>query len=108
MVKYKKGDIIEVDFNPTLGREQAGYGPALVISNESFNSRTGMLIILPISQSDNGYPLHVALDQELETKGFVLCEHLKSMDAKTRKIKQVEVVTKDFMNKISKYIHAIL
>ncbi len=34
MVSFNKGDIIKVDFNPTLGREQSGYRPALVISNE--------------------------------------------------------------------------
>lgn len=108
MVRIKKGDIIKVDFNPTLGREQAGYRPALVISNEKFNDKTGMLIILPITSIDNRFPLHVPLEEKLTTKGFVLCEHIKSIDAKARKIKFVEETSNEFINKISQYINAIL
>ena len=108
MVIFKKGDIIKVDFNPTLGREQAGYRPALVISNESFNEKTGMLIILPITNTNNGFPLHVQLYDNLDTQGFVLCEHIKSIDAKARKVKFVEKTSKDFISKISQYINAIL
>lgn len=100
MVGLKKGDIIKVDFNSTLGREQAGYRPALVISNEKFNEKTGMFIILPITNIDNGFPLHVQLEEKVATNGFVLVEHIKSIDAKVRKIKFVEKTSKDFIKKI--------
>ena len=36
----KQGDIIKVNFNPQAGHEQAGYRPALVISNDFFNQKT--------------------------------------------------------------------
>lgn len=108
MVGLKKGDIIRVDFNPTLGREQAGYRPALVISNEKFNGKTGMLIILPITNTDNGFPLHVQLEEKVTTNGFVLVEHIKSIDAKARKIKFVEETSNDFIQKIDQYVNAIL
>ena len=35
----KQGAIIKVDFNPQAGHEQAGYRPALVISNDFFNQK---------------------------------------------------------------------
>lgn len=108
MVSFNKGDIIKVDLNPTLGREQSGYRPALVISNEGFNSKTGMLIILPITSTDNGFPLHVELEKSVETNGYVLCEHVKSIDAKVRKIKYVESTSEIFIDKINQYIKAIL
>ena len=108
MVSFNKGDIIKVDFNPTLGREQSGYRPALIISNEGFYSKTGMLVILPITSTDNGFPLHVPLEESVETQGYVLCEHVKSIDAKVRKIKYVESTSESFVAKINQYINAIL
>jgi len=105
---FNKGDIIKVDFNPTLGREQSSYRPVLVISNKGFYSKTGMLIVLPISNSDNGFPLHVKLEESVETNGYVLCEHIKSIDAKVRKIRYVESTSESFIEKINQYINAIL
>ena len=36
----KQGDIIKVNFNPQAGHEQAGYRPALVVSNDFYNQKT--------------------------------------------------------------------
>jgi len=107
-IRFVLKNIIKVDFNPTLGREQAGYRPALVISNEKFNEKTGMLIILPITNTDNGFPLHVSLEEKALTKGFVFIEHIKSIDAKAIKIKFVEATSKNFIEKIDRYISAVL
>ena len=41
----RQGDIIKVDFNPQAGHEQAGYRPALVISNDFFNQKKRILYI---------------------------------------------------------------
>lgn len=35
-----QGDIIKVNFNPQKGHEQAGYRPAVVVSNDFFNLKT--------------------------------------------------------------------
>jgi mRNA interferase MazF len=35
----KQGDIIKMNFNPQRGHEQAGYRPAVVISNDFFNGK---------------------------------------------------------------------
>lgn len=39
MVRLKQGDIIKLNFNPQSGHEQAGYRPALVVSNEVFHQK---------------------------------------------------------------------
>jgi mRNA interferase MazF len=45
----EKGDIIKFNFDPTLGREQAGYRPALIITPQSFNRATQMALVCPIT-----------------------------------------------------------
>jgi len=51
-----QGNIIKLNFDPQSGREQAGYRPAVVISNDVFNARTNMANrkLLRTSSSVNG------------------------------------------------------
>ncbi len=102
----KQGSIIMVSFNPTIGSEQAGYRPAVVISNETFNKHSNLLIVLPITNTDNGFPLHVPLGDSCDTKGFILCEHIKSIDSIVRKIKVVEQLPKDILKKVIALVKA--
>ncbi len=44
----KQGDIIKVDLNPTLGHEQSGYRPCVVLSNKTFNKFTNQLLVASI------------------------------------------------------------
>ena len=41
MARILRGDIILADLNPTIGHEQAGKRPVLVLSHEVFNKRSG-------------------------------------------------------------------
>ena len=51
----KQGDIIKVSFDPKSGHEQAGYRPALVISNDDFNKRTKLVIVCTIYPDQESY-----------------------------------------------------
>ena len=76
----KQGDIIKVSFDPNSGHEQAGYRPALVVSNNEFIKRTKLAMVCPITNTDNHFPLHVPLDARTKTTGVVLCEHVRTLD----------------------------
>jgi len=102
----KQGSIIKTSFNPTIGSEQSGYRPAVVISNETFTSHTNLLIVIPITNNDNGFPLHVPLDDRCSIKGFILCEHLKSIDSTARKIKVIEKLPTDILKKVIALVKA--
>ena len=81
----KQGDIIFLNFNPQAGHEQAGYRPALVVSNNDFNAfmQTGT-IVCPITNTDRNYPFHVKLPDGLKTTGVIMCDQLKSLDISVR------------------------
>jgi len=51
------------DLDPTLGREQAGHRPVLVISHDVFNERSGTVIAMAITSQPQlvGFPLSVEL-----------------------------------------------
>ena len=92
MVKYipKQGDLVYIDFNPIKGHEQSGHRPAIVISNNIFNTKTNMAILCPISSNIKEFPTHYILEDSKKIKGSVLCEHIRSIDYDARRIKYVE------------------
>ena len=102
----EQGDIIKVNFNPQKGHEQAGYRPALVVSNNIFNEKTNLVIACPITNTDNNFPLHVRLDERTETSGVILCEHVKTLDLKARGFKYVEKLPTDIFSKVVDVLYA--
>ena len=102
----KQGTIIKINFNPQTGYEQAGYRPAVVVSNDTFNLKTNFSIVCPITNTDNKFPLHISLDSRTKTTGVIMCEHLKSLDLTSRKYKEVEQLPKDLLKKVINIIYA--
>jgi mRNA interferase MazF len=78
------GDIIWVDFDPQAGREQAKRRPALVVTEQSYNRASGLVIVCPLTSKRKPYPfaLPVLVDK---IEGAVLVDHVKSMDWAARK-----------------------
>jgi len=105
---FTAGDIIKLNFDPTLGHEQAGYRPAVVISREYFNRRTGLLIVCPITSTSRPYPTWVPLDGKTATRGYVLCEHVKTIDAKARDPKFIEKADGVILDKILAVVGSII
>jgi len=101
----KQGDIIKLDFDPVKGHEQGGYRPAVVVSNDSFNKRTNMILICPITNTCNGFPLHVRLDGSTKTTGEIKCEQVKAVDPKARVYTFIEAVPENIMREVVDIIH---
>ena len=80
----RAGDIIRLDFDPQAGREQAKRRPALVLTEQSYNRASGLVIVCPLTSRRKPYPfaLPITVDQ---IEGAVLVDHLKSMDWAARK-----------------------
>jgi mRNA interferase MazF len=101
-----QGDIVIVDFDPSLGSKQRGKRPGVVVSNDIYHQKTnGFVIVVPIT-SDRAikYPLHVELDSRTKTYGQIMCEQVKTMDTKVRHLKTVERLPSDLLDKTLKII----
>ena len=88
MVNYipKRGDIVWLEFSPQIGHEQSGFRPALIISSEIYNRKTGLCLAMPITSEIKGYPFEVNLKTK-KIDGVILSDQIKSLDFKLRKIK---------------------
>lgn len=86
----KQGDLVLLDFNPTKGHEQSGFRSAVVISNNTFNKNTKMVIVCPITSNEKYFPTHYNLEDTTKVHGAVLCEHIRSIDYEIRNLQFVE------------------
>ena len=78
-----RGDIWQIDFNPTKGHEQSGIRPALVVSIDAFtHGPAGLVIVLPITSVAKGVPIHVEVkppEGGLTMRSYVKCEDIRSV-----------------------------
>ena len=92
----KQGDIIFTNFSPQAGSEQSGLRPALVISAQNYHdTRAKRAIVCPITSTDRKLPIHVKLDARTRTHGFIMCDHLKSIDLHARGCRYIETAPRD-------------
>lgn len=80
--KPLRWSIVLVDFDPTVGHEQAGQRRALVVSYEAFHA-SGMAAVCPISARPPRYPAEVEIRQGQagQTRdAVILCHQLRTIE----------------------------
>ncbi|MCX7425042.1 MAG: type II toxin-antitoxin system PemK/MazF family toxin [Planctomycetia bacterium] len=83
MTSPLRGEIWMIDLDPARGHEQAGTRPALIVSDDVFNSGpAGLVILLPLTSKPKGVRSHVALqlpEGGVRTPSFIKCEDVRSV-----------------------------
>lgn len=59
MARILRGDIVWADLNPTIGHEQSGLRPVLILSHDIFNEKSKTAIVVPLTSQPQkaGFPL---------------------------------------------------
>ena len=83
------GDLIWTDFDPRVGREQAGRRPAVVISPSAFFKASRFAIVCPITSRVRPFASSVVLPEGLVVQGEVLTSHVRSIDTTARPIRMI-------------------
>jgi mRNA interferase MazF len=63
-----RGDIFEARLDPTEGSEQAGIRPVIIVSRNSINAHSPVVVVVPTTDADNPkriYPSHCFLAKGL-------------------------------------------
>jgi len=85
-----RGDIVWLQFDPQAGHEQAKRRPALVLTPATYNAKTSLAIMAPITSHAKGYPFEVALPSTGKTQGVVLADQARSLDWRARQAMHIE------------------
>ncbi|MFZ1730272.1 MAG: type II toxin-antitoxin system PemK/MazF family toxin [Bacteroidota bacterium] len=102
----KQGDFIALSFDPQSGHEQSGRRPAFVVSKTLFNQATGLAIVCPLTNTDRGYPFHVAVSEGLRVTGFIMAEQIRSVDFRSRHAALIEAGATDLLEQVIGIIEA--
>ncbi len=95
-----RGDLIWLTFIPQAGREQAGRRPALVISPQAYNAKSGLALVVPLTSQIKGYPFEVALPDGLPVAGVVLADQVRSLDFRVRQAEFIAKVPQEVLDQV--------
>lgn len=85
MAGILRGDIHWADLNPSIGSEQGGFRPVLILSQNVFNEKSGTVIAVAITSHSQraGFPLTMELvNTELPKKSWVKISQIRTLSTK--------------------------
>ena len=93
MAVFDRGDIVSVPLDPTIGHEQRGTRPALVLTTKDFN-KLGDVLVAPITQGGDlaryaGFAVTLT-GTGCKTQGVALVNKIRMLDLEARKAKKIE------------------
>ncbi|WP_161879294.1 type II toxin-antitoxin system PemK/MazF family toxin [Alkalibacterium sp. MB6] len=74
----KQGDIIWIEFDPSIGREIKKIKPSVVLSSYKYNATTGFVIVCPITSTHRKEFLELEENQKI--KGYINPLQIKGFD----------------------------
>ena len=100
----KRGEIWLVSLDPTLGHEQNGRRPVLIVSPEPFNRITKLPVVLPITSGGNfartaGFAVPLA-GAGIKTTGVVRCDQPRTLDLAARSGRKLESIPDAVMDEV--------
>lgn len=104
----ERGDIAWMLMDPTSGHEQAGHRQVVVLSPREYNQPSGLALVIPITSRAKGYPFEVEVVVPKKTDGVALCDQLRTIDHRARKLKKIGVVTAQTLELILAKSRALL
>ncbi len=77
----RPGDVVWVQPEIAVGREQAGRRPALVVASADYLQTVDTLaLVVPITSVDRGWPNHVeVVGSHLETRSWAMSEQIRTI-----------------------------
>lgn len=102
-----RGDLVWVDFNPSIGSEQKGIRPALVLTPTAYNE-FGLCYILPITSVIKGYRIEVPLTSNQSINGVILTNQLCAMNHRAHNMRFVEKIDPLTLKNVDLIIKTIL
>jgi len=85
MARILRGDIYWTDLNPVIGSEQGRLRPALILSHNVFNERSGTVIAVALTSQPQraGYPLTFELGgTKLPKRSWVKISQIRTLSVK--------------------------
>ncbi|KAA6461797.1 mRNA-degrading endonuclease [Acidobacteria bacterium AB60] len=101
------GDIVFLDFDPQVGREQAKRRPALVLTDMRYNRASGLAVVCPLTSQRKPYPFALPVTVG-NVEGAILVDQLKSLDWAGRKAEFHSKISVKMLGTVRQYVGVLL
>jgi len=110
MAKILRGEIRWANLNPTVGREQSGERPVLILSQDVFNERSGTVIAMALTSQEQRarFPLtYEILKSRLPKRSWVKISQIRILS--TERIgRKIGAVTPEELAQIVEGLNEII
>ena len=94
-----RGDIYSVSLDPTLGHEQRGQRPVLIVSPTAFNAATKLPVVVPITSGGDfarrlGFAVPIS---GIRTTGIVRCDQPRVLDIEARGGRKIDALPAEIL-----------
>lgn len=103
-----RGDVVWITLTPQAGHEQAGRRPALVLSPQRYNGKTGLAVLCPVTNQRKGYPFEIAIPDGLPVTGVILADQVKNLDWQSRQATFGCSLPEDVTQAVVQRLHKLL
>jgi len=100
------GEVIWIQLDPQVGREQAVHRPAVVVTPAFYNRRSGLLLCVPMTTRIKGYPFEVWIAGQ--PPRVALVDHVKSLDWRRRGARRKGQVEAAELEAIRESLHTLI
>ncbi len=101
------GDILMVDFDAQVGREQAKRRPALVLTDARYNRASGLMVVCPLTSVRKPYPFALPVTVN-KVEGAILVDQFKSLDWSGRNARFHSKASPQMVSRVRQYVAVLL
>jgi len=111
MIQIKRGEIWLANLNPTIGREQTGMRPVLIVSSDYFNQGFAELVYaIPITSKNKKIRSHIEVlppEGGLSMPSYIMCEAMRSI-SKQRLVKLLGKIERETLKSVENTLKILL
>lgn len=106
--KIRRNEIYLANLGKTVGSEEKGVRPVLIVQNDIGNKHSPTTIIIPFTrrvETRNIIPTHIKIKAfgKMKCKATIMTEQIKVID-KRRLIKRIDVLPEEYMSAVDRAI----
>ena len=110
MAGILRGEIRWANLNPTMGHEQSGTRPVLILSTDIFNQRSGTVIAVALTSQEPraGFPLTLAVEEaNLPKRSWVKISQIRTLSVE-RIGGKISEVSEEFLLQVIEGLNEIV
>lgn len=78
-VSIRRGDVVLVNLDPTIGKEIQKTRPCLVVSPDELNEHLRTFIVAPMTTGEHSYPFRIGCRFQGKN-GYVVADQIRTID----------------------------